>query len=62
MVRKLPQILGPLVPELSGCPCFSVLGITFPITDLVRIILKIKDGFRCRGKKSGFIEREVGEL
>ena len=59
-MRKLPQTVGPLVPELPVCPSFSVLGIAFPLAGLVRILLQIKDGFCCCGKKSGLREREVG--
>ena len=56
----MPKLVGLLVPELPGCPRFSILGITFPLTGLVRILLRNEDGFRCRSEKSGVGEREVG--
>ena len=57
----MPQILGPLVPDISGCPCFSVLGIAFPLTGLMWILLQIEDSFFCHSKKSGVRDREVGD-
>ena len=60
LVLKLPQLLGPLVPDLSDCPRFSVLGIAFPLAGLMWILLQIEDSFCCHSKKSGVREREVG--
>ena len=45
MVHKLPQLVGPLVPELPGCPLFSVFGLTFPLAGLTQILLQSEDGF-----------------
>ena len=60
LVRKLSQLVSPLVPELPDCPRFGGLGIAFPLAGLVKIILQSKDVFRCCDKNSGIGEREVG--
>ena len=57
---ELPQIIGLRVNELPGHLCFSILGIMFPLAGLFRIILQREDSFRCCGKKSCVIDRDVG--
>ena len=60
-MRKLHQLVGPLISELPGSTRFSVLGIAFPLAGLVLILLRSEDRFRFRGEKSGFREREVSD-
>ena len=45
LVRKLPQLVGLLVPQLPICPRFSILEIVFPLSGIVRILLQSEDGF-----------------
>ena len=61
-MRKLTQRVGPLVPDLPSFPIFSVLGLTFPLAGLVRILLRSKDGFCFRGEKSFVGDMGVGAL